>query len=120
MMGLTIDGLKGIVTNHVLGLFIQLRVHVMPNIVSAKKRVLQSEKHRIRNVSLRSGALTYLKKARKAIASGVVTDAQVAVKEAFSKIDKMVPKGVFHKNKAARLKSRLNAALKKKVLAVSE
>lgn len=89
----------------------------MANIASAKKRVLQTAKRQIRNTALRSRAYTYLKKARKAIISGENTDAQAAVKEAFSQIDKMVPKGIFHKNKAARLKSRLNASLKKKVLA---
>ena len=88
----------------------------MANIASAKKRVIQTIKRQARNTSLRSRAYTYLKKARNAILSGENTEAQVAVKEAFSQIDKMVPKGIFHKNKAGRLKSRLNASLKKKLL----
>jgi small subunit ribosomal protein S20 len=88
----------------------------MANIASAKKRAIQAVKRRAHNTELRSRAYTYLKKARKAIASSAVADAQAAVKEAFSQIDRMVPKGIFHKNKAGRLKSRLNSSLKKKVL----
>ncbi len=88
----------------------------MANIASAKKRVKQTVKRQERNTSLRSRVYTYLKKARKAIAGGTQGDAEVAVKAAFSQIDRMVPKGIFHKNKAGRLKSRLNASLKKRVL----
>lgn len=91
----------------------------MANIASAKKRAIQTVKRQARNTTLRSRAYTYLKKARKAIESGENTEAQTAVREAFSQIDKMVPKGIFHKNKAARLKSRLNSSLKKKVTAVA-
>jgi small subunit ribosomal protein S20 len=89
----------------------------MANIASAKKRAIQTVKRQARNTTLRSRAYTCLKKARKAISSSANDEAQTAVKEAFSQIDKMVPKGIFPKNKAARLKSRLNAQLKKKVLA---
>lgn len=88
----------------------------MANIASAKKRVKQTIKRQERNTSLRSRVYTYLKKARKAIANGSKSDAEVAVRAAFSQIDRMVPKGIFHKNKAGRLKSRLNASWKKKVL----
>jgi small subunit ribosomal protein S20 len=87
------------------------------NIASAKKRAKQTIKRNERNTSLRSRVYTYLKKARKAIAGGSKSDAEGAVKAAFSQIDRMVPKGIFHKNKAGRLKSRLNASLKKLVLA---
>lgn len=88
----------------------------MANIASAKKRTRQIIKRSARNTSQRSRAYTFLKKARKALFSGATEEAKVAVKEAFSQIDRMVPKGIFHKNKAARLKSRLNASLKKLVL----
>ncbi len=88
----------------------------MANIASAKKRAKQTIKRQARNTTLRSRVYTYLKKARKAIAAGAKGEAQTAVKNAFSQIDKMVPKGIFHKNKAGRLKSRLNASLKKLVL----
>lgn len=91
----------------------------MANIASAKKRTRQIIKRNARNSSLRSRAYTFLKKARKAIASGLQEEAKSAVREAFSQIDRMVPKGIFHKNKAARLKSRLNTSLKKLVLTAS-
>lgn len=93
----------------------------MANIKSAKKRIKQSANNRLRNSSLRSRTVTFLKKARNAIESSkqnstLIDAAKSAVKSAMSHIDKMVPKGIFHKNKAARLKSRLNAKLKKLVL----
>ena len=43
----------------------------------------------------------------------IKTEAEQALRMAFSQIDKMVPKKIFHKNKAARLKSHLNTSLKK-------
>lgn len=88
----------------------------MANIQSAKKRAKQAIVRRAHNMSLRSRVYTQLKKARKAIQSGVKDEAQAAVKATFSVVDRMIPKGIFHKNKAARLKSRLNARLKKLVL----
>lgn len=89
----------------------------MANIASAKKRAKQTIVRRARNMSLRSRVYTQIKKARKAIQAGEKEQAQAAVKASFSEIDRMVPKGVFHKNKAARLKSHLNTRLKKLVLA---
>ncbi len=93
----------------------------MANIQSAKKRIRQTAKNRLRNSSLRSRTVTFLKKARAAIESckgdnKLLEEAKTAVKTAMRHIDKMVPKGIFHKNKAARLKSRLNAKLKKVAL----
>jgi len=93
------------------------------NIQSAKKRIKQTAHHRLRNSSLRSRTVTFLKKARNAIESSqtdnnLLETAKSAVKTAMSHIDKMVPKGIFHRNKAARLKSRLNAKLKKVVQGV--
>lgn len=84
----------------------------MANIKSAIKRSRQAIKRRSHNTVLRSRTYTAIKKARKLIDSKdpAVKD---AVKAACSEIDKMVPKGIFAKNKAARLKSRLVAALKK-------
>jgi small subunit ribosomal protein S20 len=91
------------------------------NIQSAKKRIKQTAKSRLRNSSLRSKTVTFLKKARQSIESSqkdsnLLETAKETVKLAISHIDRMVPKGIFHKNKAARLKSRLNAKLKKVVL----
>ncbi len=85
----------------------------MANIASAKKRAKQTIVREARNTSLRSRAYTAIKKVRKAISAGVQAEAEAAIKGAFSQIDRMIPKGIFSKNKAARLKSRLNAGLKK-------
>ena len=84
----------------------------MANSSQAIKRVRQAEKHRQQNVSHRSALRTYIKKVVKAIASGVQEDAQAAYKVAVPIIDKMANKGIIHKNKAARHKSRLSAHIR--------
>lgn len=84
----------------------------MANIKSAKKRAIQSEKHRQRNASLRSMYRTYVKKVLAAVEGRNQETAQAAYQEAVPVIDKMVTKKIIHKNKAARLKSRLNAKIK--------
>ena len=55
---------------------------------------------------------TFVKKVVKAIAAGDKAQAEVAYKEAMPIVDKMVGKGLIHKNKAARHKSRLNARIR--------
>ncbi len=73
----------------------------MPNIKSAKKRVITSQAKSEANKSKRAALRTAIKKAR---AEG----AEVAViKSASVNIDKAAGKGLIHKNKAARLKSQL-------------
>jgi len=82
------------------------------NNASAKKRIRQDEKNRIRNVALRSRVRTFIKKTLKAIWSGDKVAAQGAYKEAQPIIDSMVNKGILHRNTAARAKSRLNSNIK--------
>ena len=84
----------------------------MANSAQAKKRARQNEKRRQHNASLRSMVRTYLKKVDAAIATGVQADAQQAYIAAVPVIDRMADKGIIHKNKAARHKSRLNAKVK--------
>lgn len=84
----------------------------MANIASAKKRARTSEKNRIQNVSARSRLRTYIKKVLLAVASGDVEKAHAAFKEAQPVIDASVTKGLIHKNKANRSKSRLSARVK--------
>ena len=84
----------------------------MANSVQAKKRARQNEKRRQHNASLRSMVRTYLKKVDAAIESGVQGDAQQAYTAAVPVLDRMADKGILHKNKAARHKSRLNAKVK--------
>jgi small subunit ribosomal protein S20 len=83
------------------------------NTKSAKKQAIQSEKHRQRNASLRSMYRSAIKNVLTAIANGQKDQATAAFKIAVPVIDKMVNKGIIHKNKAARHKSRLTAALNK-------
>lgn len=85
----------------------------MANIKSAKKRARQAEKHRRHNASLRSMVRTYIKKVVTAIAANDKKLAEESLKEAIPVIDRMAGKGLLHKNKAARHKSRLNAQIKK-------
>lgn len=85
----------------------------MANTKQAKKRVRQAEKHRQHNAGMRSMLRTSIKKVLGAIQSGNATTAQEALLSATPVIDRMVGKGIIHKNKAARHKSRLNAQVKK-------
>lgn len=85
----------------------------MANTRQATKRAVQAEKHRQHNMGLRSMMRTYIKKTVNAIASGDVEAAKTAYQNAVPVIDRMVSKGIIHKNKAARHKSRLNAHIKK-------
>ncbi len=73
----------------------------MPNIKSAKKRVLVSKVRQERNKAAKSELKTVMKQAR---AEGATAEARLA---AVKKLDKSAGKGLIHKNKAARLKSRL-------------
>ncbi len=84
----------------------------MPNIKSAKKRVLVSAANYERNKAYRSGLKTAVKKANVAIESGAA-DADVAVKAAVKKIDQACAKGILHKNTAGRKKSALVSKLNK-------
>lgn len=80
----------------------------MANSLSARKRARQAEKHRLRNASQRSRVRTTIKKVLTAIEAGDKTAAETAYKEAVPAIDRSVSKGLMHRNKAARHKSRLN------------
>ena len=82
----------------------------MPNIKSAKKRVLISEANYMRNKSINSALKTAIKKADAAIANNSADNAEV-VKVAVKKIDQAVTKGILHKNNAARKKSQFTKLL---------
>ena len=84
----------------------------MANSPQSKKRARQAEKRRNHNASMRSMVRTYLKRVIVAISSGDASAAQAAYNDAVPVIDRMADKGVIHKNKAARHKSRLNAQVK--------
>ncbi|KJZ00881.1 MULTISPECIES: 30S ribosomal protein S20 [Pseudoalteromonas] len=84
----------------------------MANIKSAKKRAVTSEKRRQHNASRRSMMRTYFKKVSAAIEAGDKEAAQAAFAQATPILDRYATKGLIHKNKAARHKSRLAAKIK--------
>lgn len=84
----------------------------MANTKSAQKRAKQAVERRAHNMALRSRMRTAVKKVLKALSSGDKAAAETEYKAAVPIIDGMVNKGLVHRNKAARQKSRLNARLK--------
>jgi len=82
------------------------------NSPQAKKRARQNDNSRKHNASLRSMVRTYLKRVVAAIEAGDVEAAKSAYAEAVPVLDRVTDKGIYHKNKAARHKSRLNARIK--------
>ena len=84
----------------------------MANTASARKRARQSEKQRQHNASMRSELRTAVKNVRKAVEAGDKSAAQTIFQRAVSTIDSIADKNIIHKNKAARHKSRLSAAVK--------
>lgn len=80
----------------------------MANTKSSKKRARQNPPRALRNMSKRTHMRSTIKKAIKALQSNNNEAAATAVKETVSILDKMAGQGIIHKNKAARLKSRLN------------
>jgi small subunit ribosomal protein S20 len=83
----------------------------MANTAQARKRARQAIKRRAHNFSLRSSLRTAIKRVKKAIAAGDKAAAQQVFSESASIIDRIADKNVIHKNKAARHKSRLSAAI---------
>lgn len=84
----------------------------MANTKSAEKAARQAVVRRARNVIMRSRLRSALRDVTQAIAGGKKEVAQAAYKGAVPVIDTMVTKGMIHKNKAARHKSRLSHAVK--------
>ena len=84
----------------------------MANSPQAKKRAKQGEARRRHNASFRSMVRTSMKRVDAAIEIGDHAKASEAYKAAVPIIDRMADKGIIHKNKAARHKSRLNTAVK--------
>jgi len=84
----------------------------VPNIKSAKKRVVISEKARQHNVAARSKMRTLVKNVLKAVMAGNKDEAKAAFALAEPVLDRAAGKGLIHKNKAARHKSKLAAKIK--------
>ena len=84
----------------------------MANTAQARKRARQSVKVNAHNSALRSTLRTAIKKVLKAVEAGDKTAAMITYQENVSVIDRIADKKIIHKNKAARHKSRLTAAIK--------
>ena len=85
----------------------------MPNIKSAKKRVLVSQTKAMQNKAAKSALKTDIKKFEAAVAEGNSSEADVAYKVAVKAVDKAVVKGLLHKNNAAHKKSSMTIKLSK-------
>lgn len=83
----------------------------MPNIKSAKKRVLVIQTKTLQNKMFRSQMRTEIKKYDAALAAGNRDEAAAAYKAAVKKIDKAAARGIIHKNQAARNKSQFTKKL---------
>jgi small subunit ribosomal protein S20 len=84
----------------------------MANTAQARKRARQSVKLNKHNSSLRSMLRTSIKRVREAVAAGDKAVATETLQKTTSVIDRVADKNIIHKNKAARHKSRLAAAVK--------
>ncbi len=84
----------------------------MANTPQARKRARQNEVRRARNTGQRAGVRTSIKKFLKLVEGKDLEAAQAAYREATSRIDQAVHKGLHHRNTAARLKHRLNVRLR--------
>ena len=85
----------------------------MPNIKSAKKRVLVNKAKALQNKTARSALKTELKKFEAAVAEGNRSEAEGAYKVAVKAVDKAVGHGLLHRNNAARKKSAMTIKLSK-------
>jgi small subunit ribosomal protein S20 len=84
----------------------------MPNTPSAKKRMRQDAVRRVRNRATKSVLRTQIRKVREAIAAKEHDKCQDEFKTLVQKLDKAASHNVIHPNRAARIKSRLSAAIK--------
>ncbi len=84
----------------------------MANTKQAAKRARQAVKARTQNMSQRSELRSAIKKVTAAVAKGDKAAAEAVFRSSVSTIDSIADKKIIHKNKAARHKSRLSAAIK--------
>ncbi len=85
----------------------------MANTQSAQQRIRNSARKAVFNRLHRSRSRTFVKNTEELLAKKDLAGAQGAVVQAVSAVDKAAGKGVIHKNKAARIKSRLMKAVAK-------
>jgi small subunit ribosomal protein S20 len=80
---------------------------IMANIKSAKKRIKVTQAKTMRNTMIKSALKTKIKKFEAAVASQDINLAKESFKVVVKALDMAASKGIIHKNKAARKKSRL-------------
>ena len=85
----------------------------MPNIKSAKKRVLVNQAKAMQNKAAKSALKTDIKKFEAAVAEGNRSEADIAYKVAVKAVDQAAAKGLLHKKNAAHKKSSLTIKLNK-------
>jgi len=78
---------------------------------SAIKRHKQSEKRKVRNITVKSAVRTAVKKVRDALTGGKIEEAKAGLKGAIAVLDRAVSKGVLHRRNASRKVSRLTSAV---------
>ena len=76
----------------------------MPNIKSAKKRVLVNDKKTEQNKNIRSEVKTAMKKVDLLVKEGKLEEAKAALSAAFASIDAACSKNIYHKNNASNKK----------------
>ncbi len=84
----------------------------MPNTASAKKRLRQNVALRMHNKSVKSNLRNQIRVVRESIEAGDADKAENAFRLASQKLDRAGAKNIIHRNKAARLKSRLSKGIK--------
>jgi small subunit ribosomal protein S20 len=85
----------------------------LANTKSAKKRIRQNGRRRVRNARIRTRARSSVRSARQTVDDGDRSAGEAAVKSAIQELDRAASKGVVHRNNAARRKSRLQKHLAK-------
>ena len=85
----------------------------MANIKSAKKRIKTTLRNNLKNKTVKSEIKTLRRQAEDALQKNAEGKENL-LKAFISRVDSAVSKGVFHKNKAARLKSSMQLKANKK------
>jgi small subunit ribosomal protein S20 len=89
----------------------------LANTKSAKKRIRQNSRRRVRNAQIRTRTRSSVRSARQAVDGSDRNAGESAVKSAIQELDRAASKGVIHRNNAARRKSRLQKHLAKAKIA---
>ena len=84
----------------------------MPNSISAKKRLRQSETRNLRNRAVKSAMRTQIKRVHEAVEAGDIEKAEAEFRQAARRLDRAGARNLIHRNAAARTKSRLQKAIK--------